>query len=178
MGHSFRLRKATLLLSAGVLLACEGLTLDQCGSALPLGDPREAVYDPRLIGTWQSEDPDDEGGEIHVLRFSDVEYLVETQDPEEPGVLHWRAFVIMVESVPFIDVQLIQMSEDEARRHFFFRYEFDGPDRVVLRAVSDGHQGTFDGYASSAEIRQFLGNNLDRTDIYEDAVVFVRKTEA
>ena len=157
------------LLATMALVACEGIVIKDCASQFPLGDSADAIFYMEMVGVWECqelEEHPDEASVLHILRFSDTEYLIKALDEEEGASWHLRAYVTVVDDVPFLNVQSIDTTEARDRGYSFLRLDGVTVDRLLMRFVSwDQTAGSF---GSSAEIREFIRANIDNDEIYNE----------
>ena len=84
--------------------------------------------------------------------------------------------MVMVDGVPFINLQLIAVEEldkkghirflkEDERTFFFFRYSLSKDDVLTLKMVSDDFVKT--QFKSSKELYEFIKKNLKNEKLYE-----------
>ncbi len=136
-----------------------------------MGSADDAVFYTELIGSWEcqelEEPPSEETASYRVLRFNDTEYLIEVSE-EEREVWHLRAYVIAVDDIPFLNLQLIDSIDAEYRGYHFYRLDRIEDDQLRLRIVES--PDILD-LRSSEEIQEFIRANVDNDEIYSDPPV-------
>ena len=172
-------RTASLpLLATMALVACEGIVINECASPFPLGEAADAIFYMEMVGCWECrevEEPPDETDAFRILRFSDTEYLIETLNEAEGPPQHFRAYVTVVDNVPFLNVQPIERAETEDRGYLFFRLDEITVDRLLMRSVHwDETMVTID---SPEKIREFIQANVNNEEIYDEPYECLRTRE-
>lgn len=151
------------------LVACEALEVESCGSPVPMGSADDAVFYTELVGAWECQEleapPSEEASIYRVFRFNDTEYVIEASE-EEQEAWHLRAYVIAVDDIPFLNLQLIDSIEAEYRGYHFYRLDRIENDQLRLRLVDSAD--VLHNLESSEEVREFIRGNVDNDEIYDD----------
>lgn len=114
-----------------IFLALFSTLMAGCYSNLPVGEPEEAVFDPRLPGRWSYPDPQSgENTVVVVARFSETDYVVspEAQFREADAL---RMFVTRLNGQHFLNFQELRRSF-AGRAYMFALYEVISSDEVRL----------------------------------------------
>ena len=152
-------------------------TLAGCYEAkIPMKEKADK-FAPELLGHWIEVMP--AGGAADPLKSSTPsEIVIDAGGPEEYSIRHqnsmgevsrFRAFIVMVNDVPFLNAQVTEGEADMVGKYFFFRYAIN-EGRLELRMVSD--RFIKQQFATSEELYNFIRENLENAKLCEDAVLF------
>jgi hypothetical protein len=128
----------------------------------PLADPSSAIFDPSLIGAWQTRDEEsDEWQRLTFSRFNERELVAWARDDASGEVSLSRLFLTEIGGQRFLNVR--ELGSDDAPWHFALCIM--ERDRCVLRFLDDG---LFDSrtFGSAEERRQFIRTRLDDPLLY------------
>lgn len=144
-----------------------------CGcyvSKIPMASSANSELDPNLIGKWERivTEKDPTPVEMLVLQFNDNEYYAEYRDANE--LLRFRAYIVKIEEVPFINVQDIK----EDRSFIFVRYSVGEDGVLTLRKVSEDFVKS--EFETSEALYEFIKNNMNEDRLYDEADRFKRAT--
>lgn len=169
----------------GMLMITLPLLWGCTGSKVPLSSSEGARIDQRLVGVWESVDPEEgEFGRVLILQFNEHEYYAEycsemeggeaqaketdstdaLKAPAEelPDAYRLRFFSTPVADAMFANVQCIDCDD---RSYLLFRYEISGDSLVTIREVSEEvYESEFD---TSEALHAFVRDNLEREEFYE-----------
>lgn len=143
-----------------------------------MGVSNEVPVDVRLEGYWQSIDDDKDEANVRIWVFNEYEYYVEWEMEEEgPEVMRLRAFSTEVNEMLFANMVCVGCGDDEPE-WFFFRYELESPDILVLQGVRDEHyRGHMTEMTSIREIRDYVESQSSQADFFEDEIARFRRVE-
>ena len=149
-----------------------------CGSAVPISEADEALFEPGLVGQWQLVAPADEAGEMLVLKFDAHTYYVELRDPGseafDEDVLRLRAYIAEVEGRTFINAQNIDAVADDERLFFFYTYALSPEGLLTVTELQDIGEQKIDKFETSEALRTFIRQNLDNEALYGDSLTLMR----
>ena len=150
------------------------LMLSLCGcyvSKVPMASSANSDLDPNLIGKWEKivTEKDPTPVEMLVLQFNDNEYYAEYRDANE--LLRFRAYIVRVGEVPFINVQNI---EGDERSFIFVRYSVGEDGVLTLRELSNDFVKS--EFETSEKLYDFIKNNLKEDQLYDETGRFKRTT--
>jgi len=149
------------------LLAAVTLLLTACPyhGSFPMGEPQAALFDPRLIGEWLPDEPDEglETGQLWIARFDEDEYVVVGLGdcPNKGG----RAYLTRIGDATFLNVR----DPAEPARWSVVRIDFNGTD-LIVRPLSD----VFDSATSVAHLRAMVQPRLNDPKTYTDSMRLLR----
>jgi hypothetical protein len=143
-----------------------------CGcyeSIVPMASSKHSYIEPDLIGKWKKIVTADDAtpADMLVLNFNDKEYYVKYQD--EKDVTRYRAYIVTVKGVPFINAQFIERDE---RPFVFFRYSLSKEGVLTLRIINGDFVKT--KFRSSREFYKFIKKHLQLDELYGEPVRFKR----
>jgi hypothetical protein len=142
--------RALLLLAVLLLSGCP------YSSDEPLSDPLSAIFDPSLLGAWQTRDEEsDEWQRLTIYRFNERELVAWARDDASGEVSLSRLFLTEIGGQRFLNI--LELGSDDAPWHFALCI-MEG-NRCVLRFLDDG---LFDSrtFGSAEERRQFIRAHL------------------
>jgi len=155
-------------------------------SKVPMASSEGSTLDPNLVGRWKAivTEDDTTPAEMLILKFNDNEYYVRYQEEEE--VTRCRAYMVMVDGVPFINLQLIAVEEldkkghirflkEDERTFLFFRYSLSKDDVLTLKMVSDDFVKT--EFKSSKALYEFIKKNLKNEKLYVEPFRFIKTSD-
>ena len=149
-----------------------------CGSVVPISDVSESVLLPDLAGHWQTTGPDDEIGQMLVLKFNEHAYYVEFREEGtevfDEDVLRLRAYFTEIDDRLLINAQNIDSIDEDDRLYFFYAYDLDENGEMVITELQDVEGQDLDGFETSEALRAFVRENLDNEAFYGEAITFVR----
>ncbi|MBW2146936.1 MAG: hypothetical protein JRG73_14305 [Deltaproteobacteria bacterium] len=167
---SLYLKACLVLLVSFLLGACYE-------SRVPMALSKDSTIDLNLIGKWKgilklAETLDEVTAEMQILKFNDNEYYVSYNAGTNGNIDHsnLRAYTVMVDGVPFINVQCIDDMKEATRTFMFFKYSVSGDRVLTLELVSDDFVKT--KFKTSDELYEFIKKNLNNEKIYEKPVRF------
>ena len=170
------------------LVSTIAFTLGGCyESKVPMASSVGSTIDLNLVGRWKTIATEDNStpANMLVLKFNDDEYYVKYQEGKD--VIRYRAYLraylVMVDGVPFINVQPIaeealdkrghiELPKEDERTFFFFRYSLSKDDMLTLKMVSDDFIKT--KFKGSKELYEFIKKNLKNEKIYDEPLRFKR----
>jgi len=160
-----RIRGGRVAMTALLFLAVSLLAGCPLVSDTPLSDPRSAVTDPGLIGTWRAVDP--ETGEAHVLRIERFDEhgmvgVAQEADPQKTSIM--RLFPTRVGPEAFLSIQELG---HEATGWYLARYRLENG-ALRLKLVDD-ELFKDRRFSSSDELRAFVARNLADPRLYASA---------
>jgi|GEM_PF-1097482 len=160
---------AVMLLLAG----CEG-------ARAPLGEPDEVPVNPALAGTWHSQSEDEDKATLRVWVFNDHEYYVEWEvDDEEEDMARLRSFTSDLGDFLFANIQCVNCDADDRNEWFFFQYELESPDVLLIRSVSNEHYtDAMAGMTRSRDIRRYVEQHMHDEGFFEDNTARFMRVEA
>ncbi len=166
--HSFvrRLALTSFLIAGLVLTGCEG-------AGAPLGEPDEMAVDMAVTGTWYAAGEGDDAAWLRIWAFNDHEYYVEweTQDDED-DTARMRVFSSDLDTYLFANMQCVNCDEDDRREWFFFQYELESPDVLLIRGIEDAHYS--DAMAQmtrSRDVRQYVERHMGDPGFFSDDIM-------
>ncbi len=164
------LRLCLVLLTAFLLGACYE-------SRVPLASSKDSTIDQNLIGKWRGKlkravIQDEVPAELLILQFNHNEYYVKYQVGKSGKVDHHnlRAYIVMVDGVPFINVQNLDSLKEDERTFIFFRYSVSEDSVLTLKMVSDSFVKT--NFRTSDKLYKFIEKNLNNEKLYEKPIQF------
>ena len=166
--------------TVGPLLAVI-LILSGCkGAGAPLGEPDEMTVDAGLTGTWESVSDDEDKAILRVWVFNDHEYYVEWEtEDDETDVARLRAYSSDLGDFLFSNIQCINCDEDDRSEWFFFQYELESSDMLLLRSVADEHYtDALSSMTRSRDVRRYVEQHMHDAGFFEDNVARFRRVEA
>jgi hypothetical protein len=135
-------------------------------SPTPLSDPGSARPDPRLAGTWRTQDPETgEWNALSILPFNDHEMVGLAPDGNGGTPDAFRLFPTTIGAESFLNFRELSGKGDGKDEGWYFaRYKFEG-DRLLLKIVDDG---LFENrqFLSSADLREFVRQHLSDPLLY------------
>ena len=158
--------------SRGFLILVIAFVLGSCyESKVPMASSKDSYIEPNLIGKWKKVVTADDAtpADMLVLNFNDKEYYVKYQD--EKDVTRYRAYIVTVKGVPFINAQFIERDE---RPFVFFRYSLSKDEVLTLRIISGDFIKT--EFRSSKELYKFVKKHLHIEKLYGEPVRFKRES--
>lgn len=165
MNHAFLSRFVAGPLCAVVLFlaGCEG-------ARVPLGEPDEMPVNPALTGTWESISDEEDMAILHVWAFNDHEYYLEWEtEDEEDDLARLRAYSSDLGDFIFANIQCINCDADDRTEWFFFQYELESPDVLVMRSVADAHYtDAMSGMTRSRDVRRYVEEHMLEEGFFED----------
>jgi hypothetical protein len=158
-----------------LLLLVSAAACDVYESPIPLGTVEEAEFDPALLGTWYTVDPDSSPpDELVVRRNGEREYELQLTfndfsftSPSKRTTVRAEGYMVRVNGVPFLNVRV---EENDEHAWMFFRYDVLGTDGLQFWSITDDIEVEL----AASDLRTFVERNLHRTDIYTDAGLFRR----
>ncbi len=161
----------------GMLVMAVSVAGIGCGSLVPIDDASEAMYVPELVGHWQQiTKPGEQPTRLMVRRFNDAEYYVELSGQEseevEADTLRLRVYITRVKDIPFINAQVIESSEADERRFFFYTYYLNRYGTLTLREVHDMSGPGTPSFETSDALRAYLLQHRQNAALYGDAFAF------
>ena len=167
------MRRGYLVGLAGLLIAlaagCEGIELDLTlnGPPYPVGEWRERINDPALLGIWTAIDPNSDVTTLSIRR-SARSYKVELVADDGETMQFGDSFAVQLDSVRFLNLAL----EPPHSGYVHLRYESYPPGMLTI-LVLEGEEGI--EITTAKEFTAFIQANLDRTELYADPLVFRRE---
>jgi hypothetical protein len=158
-----------------------GMNLVGCeGAPMPMGESNELAADVRLEGYWQSVDEDKEEANVRIWVFNEHEYYLEWELDEEddgPKFMRLRAFASEVDGMLMANIVCVGCDDDEPE-WFFFRYELESPDVLIMQSVRDKHyRDGMSKMASTREIRDYVEAHINDADFFEDEIARFQRME-
>ncbi|MGH6962723.1 MAG: hypothetical protein ACREE7_19765 [Dongiaceae bacterium] len=142
----------------------------------PIAPPEAAIIDPQLPGLWMTQ-VEDEQLYLHVLKGDGHLYDVVSVShrPDGRGATDlYEGYVTPVGDLRFANLQPIDSLDDDSgdiqATYFFTAYEFEGPDRLVVRFLAQQPlidaiaAGKLKGEVSTANKLQALGLDVLLTE--------------
>jgi hypothetical protein len=156
------------------------LALLLCGcpyeSEFPLrADDDDVETDEELVGVWKCQHPE-EGASwtVTIYAFNEREYLIVSQERENQFDL-LRASATHIEGQKFLSIRDITRPDDP-EPWLIVNYTISGEELLVRMVDEKLFEKRMD---SPANLRKFIGENLDNSALYEEDanVVFKRAAE-
>ena len=163
-----RLLSISMIVLAVLTVGCEG-------AGAPLGEADEVPVNPDVIGSWYAsgEEEGDAGLWLRVWAFNDSEYYVEWEGEEEDDDLaRLRVFASDLGTYLFANVQCINCDEDDRKEWFFFQYEFESPDVLLIRGIEDEHYSdAMSQMSDSRDVRRYVERHMGDTGFFSEDVL-------
>jgi len=164
-----------------IFLLMIGMLIISCGSKIPITDSSKAISDDRILGFWNSENPEnDEKIRCIILKFNDLEYFIELQsmdineDRIELDTLYCRAYICQVGDKPFFNIQPIDTSSYLEREYFFYDYRFKGDSLLHIRELSNVDSIKINDFEKSSDLYNFIFENLENPLLYGEETTLKR----
>lgn len=159
----------------GPLLACLMILAGCKGAGAPLGEADEMFVDAALIGTWmgiaEADDADDDPATLRVWAFNEHEYYVEWETEDDDQIARLRAFSSDLGDYMFSNIQCINCGEDDRSEWFFFQFELESPDVLILQSIGDRHYSdALSSMTRSRDVRRYVEQHMNDTGFFEDSV--------
>jgi len=167
MIHSINthLRTAVFLLFAAAFVGCQG-------AGAPLGEPDEMAVSTSVTGTWYAAGDDDEGLWLRVWAFNDHEYYVEWENEDDEDIARMRVFSSDLDRYVFSNVQCVNCDESDRAEWFFFQYELESADVLLIRGVADSHYtDALSQMTRSRDVRRYVEEHMDDPGFFSDDVL-------
>ena len=149
-----------------------------CGSAVPISEVDDAVFEPDLVGQWRLVTPADETGEMLVLKFDAHTYYVELREPDsdafDDDVIRLRAYITEVEDRAFVNAQGIDAVADDERLFLFYTYTLSPDGLLTITELQDVGDQKIDKFETSEALRAFIRQNLDNDALYGDSMTLMK----
>jgi hypothetical protein len=154
------------------------IVLISCGSKVPITESKDAIADDRIVGFWDSENPE-ENEEIHciILKFNRKEYFIELQSINtndltvERDTLFCRAYISKVGDKRFLNVQPLDTTSIENREYFFYDYKFSGDSLLHVRELNDVDTLKINDFKTSDELYKFILDNVTNPALYGEEFI-------
>lgn len=168
MIHSIttHLRTLVLLLFAVAAVGCQG-------AGAPLGEPDELAVDHTVTGTWYAAGDDEEGLWLRVWAFNEHEYYVEWEtEDDEDDLARMRVFSSDLDLYMFSNVQCVNCDESDRGEWFFFQYELESPDVLLIRGINDSHYSeALSQMTRSRDVRHYVEQHMQDPGFFSDDVL-------
>lgn len=142
-------------------------------SSVPLGDPKDSVIDPKVLGTWLSK-PDTKGQRdtLIVIRFNDHEYYFESREfaDGKPVVNRGRAFITRIKNEKILNFNNLA----DPGKYFFARYDCSG-NRFITTFSSD--QYIKQQFSSSGDLSEYFKKHIEKEGFFESGDTLTRISE-
>lgn len=150
-----------------ILLIIWGCPYD---SSIPLGEIKNSVIDPNLIGSWKSVGTDVDTFEVmKVYSFNQHEYLILFLEKSEINV--FRAFSTTVDGHTFLNVNELSAELTSTPNYIFVEYLLAG-NELKFRIIEDKLPQKY--YKDSRAFRDFVKNNLNNRQLFGDYETLIR----
>lgn len=140
-------------------------------SEVPLAPVKKAVFDPQLVGEWESMETEDrEAGPYHLrfVRFNQKEYVIASG--QDNGCDLSRAYIVGIKGVPFINLQ--ELAADGEPHFAFCTYSLSPDGVLTLTFVGNELFESFDeSFTRSKKLYQFIKKNLTHDKLFNTEAV-------
>jgi hypothetical protein len=105
-------------------------------SGVPMAPVKHAVFDPQLVGEWESMDTEEGNTEyqhLRFIRFNQKEYAVAS--PQKDGCSIVRAYIVRIKGVPFLNLQ--ELETDGEQNFVYCKYTLSPDGELTLTFVGD-----------------------------------------
>lgn len=140
-------------------------------SGVPLAPVKKAVFDPQLVGEWESMETEDRNAEpyhLRFIRFNQKEYVIASGQGN--GCDLSRAYIVRIKGMHFINLQ--ELASD-GEKHFAFCTYSLSPDGVLILTFvgNELFEASEDGFSSSKKLYQFIKKNLTHDKLFNTEAV-------
>lgn len=140
-------------------------------SVVPLAPVKKAVFDPQLVGEWESmetEDQDAEPYHLRFIRFNQKEYVIASG--QDNGCDLSRAYIVRIKDIPFINLQ--ELAADGEQHFAFCTYSLSADAVLTLTFVGNElFESSEDGFPRSKKLYQFFKKNLTHDKLFNTEAV-------
>jgi len=170
----FRLWSVPLFAIILVVAACDG-------SMYPLSESDNSRIESNLVGTWRTQDggwgDTVEESLLSIIPFNDHEYFAIGWAPgEEDEASPLGIFTTEVNGVLFATVSCLGCEEEDGK-YFFFKYEMNSPEELVVVGLNDDEYDEIRLLGSTSEVHRYVSANMGRLGFFDSEIVVYQKSE-
>jgi len=165
--------KPKILAIFSIVLVLVALTGCPYESTVPLGDPKDSVFDTTLLGTWGSKaNQKGQRDTIVIFRFNDHEYYFESREfaNGKPVVNRGRGFITRIKNEKILNFNDLA----DPGKYFFARYDCSG-NRFITTFSSD--QYIKQQFSSSGDLSAYFKKHIEKEGFFESGDTLTRINE-
>ncbi len=146
-------------------------------SGVPLAPVKQAVFDPQLLGEWESmvtEGRPEESQHLRFIRFNQKEYAITSGQKNDCSIV--RAYIVRIKGVPFLNLQELETGGEQ--NFVYCRYALSPEGELTLTFVGDELFADLkDKLTRPKKLYKFIKKNLSNEKLFntESTMKFQRQ---